>query len=138
MDRSPSDFRSPGRHRPVEPSEEPTTAPAGHSAQPAPASPAHTVEPPTPLTAEPSAARALSRADDRSPAETNRGALSSADAKARTDRLRNETGVAIGVMASLASLVQGYDGEQIAQTVLMAVIVGGGGLWAFYTFTKRH
>ena len=60
------------------------------------------------------------------------------DVEDRTDRLRNDTGMAIGIVAGLASLVQGYDGEQIAQTVLAALVVGGGGLGAFYLFTKRR
>ena len=43
-----------------------------------------------------------------------------------------------GVVAGLASLVQGYDGEQIVQTVVAAGVVGVGGLCAFYAFTKRR
>ena len=64
-------------------------------------------------------------------------ARTATETRNRTDRLRNETGVAIGIVASLASLVQGYDGEQIAQTVVAALAVGACGLGAFYVFTRR-
>ena len=62
----------------------------------------------------------------------------STETKDRTDRLRNEVGMAIGIVAGLASLAQGYDGEQILQTVVVAALVGGGGLGAFYVFTRRR
>ena len=93
------------------------------------------IPPPAPVIVPARAETATRPIVTAAPAQEN--SRTATEAKDRTDRLRNETGVAIGIVAGLASLVQGYDSEQIAQTVVAALLVGGCGLGAFYLFTKR-
>jgi hypothetical protein len=54
----------------------------------------------------------------------------------RTSRLRQAAMTNIGFAVGLASLVQGYSGEEWLRTVVLALLIGAGGLAAVWHFSK--
>jgi divalent metal cation (Fe/Co/Zn/Cd) transporter len=56
----------------------------------------------------------------------------------RTEKLRTEVGLALGIVVGLASLVQGYDSTDPFRTIVVALAIGFIGFGVIYGTTIRR
>jgi hypothetical protein len=84
------------------------------------------------------AASAEMAASDAGEPPTAVGSDRPAQTNSRTEKLRNEIGLALGIVVGLASFVQGYDSTDPFRTVVVALAIGFIGVGLIYASTTRR